>query len=327
MHTITINDMLVGDVVTTRLFTNPDTATVERMSPTTFRISYERRCPSVIKGNPPVVRTVTETKTLDPIAIVLINHEQRTMGNPDNYFYLDTNNKKGADMAKKYYAIRKPENIRGIYTDWPHVQSLLKGVSGPEYKGFKTEEDAQGFLDEKPVRKKAHYYRRTINGHELDGNVVDIGPNDPLLRPYSGTRYATDGSYHEATNTYGAGCVRLDAHGQIVESFKRAENDEAYVSSRNVAGEVLAFGLAVMDAVKNNRKKITIIHDYEGIGFWGDESYSAQKSAIARRFTKMLEYAVENGITTIDYIRVDGHEGIPCNEAADKLADQAARGV
>lgn len=41
----------------------------------------------------------------------------------------------------------------------------------------------------------------------------------------------------------------------------------------------------------------------------------------------MLEYAVENGITTIDYIRVDGHEGIPCNEAADKLADQAARGV
>ena len=95
MHTITINDMLVGDVVTTRLFTNPHTARVERMSPTTFRISYERRCPSVIKGNPPVVRTVTETKTLDPMAIVLINHEQRTMGNPDNYFYLDTNNKKG----------------------------------------------------------------------------------------------------------------------------------------------------------------------------------------------------------------------------------------
>lgn len=119
----------------------------------------------------------------------------------------------------------------------------------------------------------------------------------------------------------------MDAHGQIVESFKRAENDEAYACSRNVAGEVLAFGLAVMDAVKNNRKKITIIHDYKGIGLWGDESYSAQKSAIARRFTKMLEYAVENGITTIDYIRVDGHEGIPCNEAADKLADQAARGV
>lgn len=326
MHTITINDMLVGDVVTTRLFTNPYTATVERMSPTTFRISYERRCPSVIKGNPPVVRTVTETKTLDPIAIVLINHEQRTMGNPDNYFYLETN-KKGAVMAKKYYAIRKPENIRGIYTDWPQVQSLLKGVSGPEYKGFKTKEDAQGFLDEKPVRKKAHYYRRTINGYELDGNVVDIGPNDPLLRPYSGTRYTTDGSFHQATNTYGAGCVRLDAHGQIVESFKRAESDEAYACSRNVAGEVLAFGLAVMDAVKNNRKKITIIHDYKGIGLWGDESYSAQKSAIARRFTKMLEYAVENGITTIDYIRVDGHEGIPCNEAADKLADQAARGI
>lgn len=96
MHTITINDMLVGDVVTTRLFTNPDTARVERMSPTTFRISYEKRCPSVIKGNPPVVRAVTETKTLDPMAIVLINHEQRTLGNPDNYFYLDTNNEKGA---------------------------------------------------------------------------------------------------------------------------------------------------------------------------------------------------------------------------------------
>ena len=333
MHTITINDMLVGDLVTTRLFTNPYTATVERVSPSTFRISYERSCPSVIKGDPPVVRTITETKTLDPIAIALINHEQRTMGDPDNYFYLETNNKnnkRGADMAKKYYAIRKPKNIRGIYTDWSHVQSLLKGVSGPEYKGFKTKEDAQGFLDEKPVRKKAHYYRRMINGYELKGNVVDVGSNDPLLRPYSGARYATDGSYHETTNTYGAGCVRLDPSGQIVESFKRAESDEAYVSSRNVAGEVLAFGLAVMDAVKNNRKKITIIYDYydyKGIGLWGDESYSAQKSAIARRFTKMLEYAVENGITTIDYIRVDGHQGIPCNEAADKLADQAARGV
>ena len=326
MHTITINDMLVEDVVTTRLFTNPYTATVERINSSTFLISYERRCPSVIKGNPPVVRTITETKTLDPMTIAHINHEQRTMGNPDNYFYLETN-KKGAPMAKKYYAIRKPEKIKGIYTDWTHVQSLLKGVSGPEYKGFKTEEDAQGFLDEKPVRKKAHYYRRVINGYELDGNVVDIGPNDPLLRPYSGTRYATDGSFHAETNTYGAGCVRLDASGQIVERFKRAENDEAYACSRNVAGEVLAFGLAVMDAVKNNRKKITIIHDYKGICLWGDESYSAKKSAIARRFTKILEYAVENGITTIDYIRVDGHEGIPCNEAADKLADQAARGI
>lgn len=330
MHAITINDMLVGDLVTTRLFTNPYTATVERVSPSTFRISYERSCPSVIKGDPPVVRTITETKTLDPIAIALINHEQRTMGDPDNYFYLETNNKnnkRGADMAKKYYAIRKPKNIRGIYTDWPRVQSLLKGVSGPEYKGFKTKEDAQGFLDEKLVRKKAHYYRRMINGYELKGNVVDVGSNDPLLRPYSGARYATDGSFHEATKTYGAGCVHLDANGQIIERFKRAENNEAYVSSRNIAGEVLAFGLAVMDAVNANRKKITIIHDYKGIGLWGDETYSTQKSAIARRFANMLEYAVENGITTIDYIRVNGHEGIPCNEAADKLAGQAARGI
>ena len=82
-----------------------------------------------------------------------------------------------------------------------------------------------------------------------------------------------------------------------------------------------------MDAVNTNRKKITIIHDYKGIGLWGDETYSTQKSAIARRFANMLECAVENGITTIDYIRVNGHEGIPCNEAADELAGQAAKGV
>lgn len=38
---------------------------------------------------------------------------------------------------------RKP----GVYTDWPSVQAQVSGFSGAKHKGFKTQEEAQAFVD------------------------------------------------------------------------------------------------------------------------------------------------------------------------------------
>lgn len=44
-----------------------------------------------------------------------------------------------------YYAVRKG-HITGIFDNWPEAQAATLGFSGPEYKKFKTKEEAEAYL-------------------------------------------------------------------------------------------------------------------------------------------------------------------------------------
>ena len=49
-----------------------------------------------------------------------------------------------------YYAVRKG-HITGIFDNWPEAQAATLGFSGPEYKKFKTKEEAEAYLDNRDV--------------------------------------------------------------------------------------------------------------------------------------------------------------------------------
>lgn len=50
-------------------------------------------------------------------------------------------------MSKKFYVVRKG-TVPGIYTTWAECEAQVRGVSGAEYKSFKSEADAQTWLGE-----------------------------------------------------------------------------------------------------------------------------------------------------------------------------------
>lgn len=53
-------------------------------------------------------------------------------------------------MSKnKYYAVKYPDDIKGIYNDWDSCQLKINGVPSALYKGFKTIEEAENYMNSK----------------------------------------------------------------------------------------------------------------------------------------------------------------------------------
>ena len=99
-----------------------------------------------------------------------------------------------------------------------------------------------------------------------------------------------------------------------------ANNKPNFASSRNVAGEVCGFGLAIEDAVSRGLTKLTVVCDYEGIFRWtAPKSVKVNEQAcwgmslkkpVGKYHAYVLQKAKENGIDEIDFIWVRGHRGL-----------------
>ena len=55
-------------------------------------------------------------------------------------------NKKGKNMPKKFYAVRKGRKT-GIFTTWDECRAQVHGFPCAEYKSFPTMEGAKGFME------------------------------------------------------------------------------------------------------------------------------------------------------------------------------------
>lgn len=78
-------------------------------------------------------------------------------------------------MAKnKFYAV-KNGRVPGIYTSWPKCNAQVKGFTGCKFKGFKTKEEAEAYLEGKEITKKPSItptkkVSQQIQFKELDGS-------------------------------------------------------------------------------------------------------------------------------------------------------------
>ena len=128
-----------------------------------------------------------------------------------------------------------------------------------------------------------------------------------------------DGSYNSKTEEYGYGVYIDDGkqqqiyygHGICVEG------------GRNVEGEVAAARIAI-EYFKSNPhyKSLTIYYDYNGIGFWPDKKWRANK-AYTIEYAQFVNQIRNNNNLQIDFQHVNGHTGVKGNEYVDKIAKVA----
>lgn len=188
----------------------------------------------------------------------------------------------------KYYAIKDDVNHE-IVDSWDLCKEHLKNYTKPQYKSFKSLEEAEAF----------------INDEILDDNIT-------------APKAYIDGSFDSKTNAYSFGGV-LIIDGKEYPYKKKFEPDE-YSSLRNVAGEIQGAGFIIAYAVKKGIKELHIFYDYLGIEKWFTHEWKAN-SKIAMDY-QLLAERVKDRIK-VYFHKVKSHTNNHYNDYADKLAKEA----
>lgn len=201
-------------------------------------------------------------------------------------------------MAKKakFYAV-KAGRVPGIYFTWDDCKAQVDGFKGACYKSFDTPEAACGFmLPDGPA-----------------GSAPEAGA--PAIKgPYA----FVDGSFNEATGTYGYGGF-LDVDGRRYP-IMGSGNDPGMASMRNVAGEIEGSMAAVRKAEELGLRELTILYDYAGIEAWASGAWKTNKAGTAAYGEFMR---TENRSVAVTFEKVKGHSGVEGNEMADVMAKKA----
>lgn len=129
-----------------------------------------------------------------------------------------------------------------------------------------------------------------------------------LMREY---KAYVDGSYRDGLCGYGIVIVDQDdnvvieLYGDVCDNF----------NMHNVTGELKAAEHAILWAYKGN-SKVTIYHDYEGIGAWATGKWKARKLGTVAYRSFVLKHRDHIG----GFVKVKGHSGDIYNQMADELA-------
>lgn len=212
-------------------------------------------------------------------------------------------------MAKKYYAVAKGKTP-GIYFTWEDCKAQAESFPGAVFKGFQTLAEAEEFINQAGVSIGKTTVRKET---ELAATPEEERcSTDTHLIAY------VDGSYDHSQLRYAYGCVLV--FSDVVVTLNGSGNDADYVSMRNVAGEILGSEQAVLWALENGYKEVTIYYDYEGIEKWANGVWKANKIGTQRYKAFIAEKRQE---ITISFQKVAAHTGVKYNEMADQLAKKA----
>lgn len=190
----------------------------------------------------------------------------------------------------KVYAVRVGRQT-GLFNTWPECEAQIKHFPCAEYKSFMTTEEANAYLN-----------RTQVQPDVTDPNAITV---------------YVDGSYNPSTEEcgYASFLMHGDKRKILCGRFKMTEG------GRNVEGEVKAAYETLKYLRVKQYKEIVIYHDYEGIGNWADQVWSAKKTYTSEyaQFVKALRAQGYH----ISYKHVYGHTDVKENEYVDKIAKLA----
>ncbi|MDN5343639.1 MAG: ribonuclease H-related protein [Oceanotoga sp.] len=196
---------------------------------------------------------------------------------------------------KKYYAVKKGRNP-GIYENWEETKKQVDKFHGAEYKGFSSLEDAKEYLGN--------------TKDKLEATTLSNNPNKIVAY--------VDGSFYEKEKAYGSGIYII--HNNIEKEFYKYGNDQKFLETRNVAGEIIATLLALEYTKQNNAKEIDIYYDYTGIKNWALGIWKTTKSITKIYKIKFEEYKKH---IKINFYKIKAHTNNKGNTKADLLAKKA----
>ena len=217
-------------------------------------------------------------------------------------------------MARKYYAVAKGKTP-GIYFTWDDCKAQVDGFPGAKYKSFSTVAEAQEFIDNANGRRVEE---RQPDEQQSDEQEAVAGMKEKTDETADGLVAYVDGSYDHSQLRYAYGCVMVLPDEEV--ALNGSDDDEEYVSMRNVAGEILGSEKAVLWAIEHGYKKVTIYYDYEGIEKWANHLWKANKTGTQRYQAFIDEKRKE---IEICFEKVIAHTGVKYNEMADRLAKSA----
>ena len=194
----------------------------------------------------------------------------------------------------KFYAVRKGYRT-GIFTDWESCQAVTRGYPKAVFKSFKSEVDAQNYLD---------------------GNESFTSIGKPAFQ--NEVYVYTDGSFKDGLISFG---MYLDGKEKSYKFCGCVESFE-YSNLRNVAGEIFGTLCGVELAKDMGFSKIVVIYDYQGIESWYTGEWQA-KNPLALKYTSVLRGLCLNNNLSLSFMKVEGHSGNFGNDIADKLAKRA----
>ena len=180
----------------------------------------------------------------------------------------------------KYYAVKVGREC-GIFDTWAKCQEVTKGFPNAVFKSFCSEEEAKAFLEDKDL------WNDIVKKDIEDGFVVAF----------------CDGSYDKDLNRYSYGVVLIDPKNNE-SSLCGYGNNEKYIGTNNIIGEVFGSINAMDWAVSNGYEKIKIYHDYEGISKWISGEWEA-KSDVAKTYTSIYKAKFE-GVLEVVFQHVKG---------------------
>lgn len=221
-------------------------------------------------------------------------------------------------MTKKFYAVRKGRKT-GIFTTWDECRAQVHGFPCAEYKSFPTMEGAKGFMElgmegenELPFDEDPKQPSNNTNSSIATKQITQTISNEPELVAY------VDGSYDQSTKRFSYGMVILE-NGEE-KTFNKSFSDPSLAGMRNVAGEIMGAKAAMEYAIANNKKRLVIYHDYEGIAKWPLGIWKTNKEGT---IAYKAYYDEAKTKVSIRFQKVTGHSGDKYNDYADKLAKQA----
>lgn len=193
------------------------------------------------------------------------------------------------DEPRKYYAV-KAGRSPGIYDSWAECLEQTYKYKGAVFKSFTDRAAAEAFL--------------------LPTEATPINKSLP-------TAYI-DGSFSKKNGLYGYGGYIED--GDSIHIIQGTGSNPAYITERNIAGELIGTLAIMYEAQRLGLPEINIVFDYAGIENYINGSWRA-KTPLANHYVQYMD--LQAGFTKYNFIKVAGHSGIEGNELADYLAKEA----
>lgn len=196
-----------------------------------------------------------------------------------------------------YYAVRKGHKT-GIFDNWTDAQVATSGFASPEYKKFQTKEEAEAYLDNRDI------WEEQVALDNKQGYLVAF----------------TDGSYDKDLNRYSYGVILILPDGKE-QGLCSYGNNEKYIDSNNIIGEIFGVINAFDWALSNGYEKIKIYHDYEGLSKWLNGEWNAKAKA-SKMFVELYKTKFKDFLKA-EFVKIPAHSNIIYNEKADQLAKSA----